>query len=217
MRKFLFLLLSAVMFSYAAAPCIADTVHGVIAEERIINLPNDQAKWYVSVVGDANDARYREILGWFKTNERLKNLKRQVHFCPVTTDTTIYAKRYAPNIKGLPTIRLQRANGVVVYEVSGKDVPMSPEGLNGAMASSVDRRLLLPWRRNHVHPQPAPSPDPLPPVDPEPAPLDDGAAPDFGDQAKVVAGGVIALLIVICAAVGAITGMVVQWQKTYPE
>lgn len=218
MKKSLLLLLCVVVLSCTAAPCVADTLQGVIAEERIINLPNDQAKWYVSVVGDERDARYQQILGWFNTNEKLVNLKNQVHFCQVTNDTAIYAERYSGNVRALPTIRVQQADGVVVYEAAGKNIPMSAEGLNGAIAESV--RPVLPWRRNHVHPQPRPSPDPgpSPPLDPPPQPIDDGAAPILDESDGVgIPTALSVLAIVLSALAGAIAGVVVQWKRTYPE
>ena len=58
--------------------------------EQITNLPQDQDKWYVSVVGDANDATYQSILEWFDSTPDLKELKSQVHFCPVTSDNPIF-------------------------------------------------------------------------------------------------------------------------------
>ena len=100
MNKLLLSVLCLLAVFAAAMPCLADTVNGVLAEERVVNLPQDQSKWYVSVVGNATDPRYNEIVGWFDTNASLKKLKNQVHFCPVTSDTAIYQARYAGNVKG---------------------------------------------------------------------------------------------------------------------
>ena len=93
-----------------AVPVFADiaTVNGVLAEERVVSLPQDGGKWYVSVVGNANDAAYLRLLVWFDNNASLKALKNKVHFCPVTTGTPIYQERYASNVKGLPTVRVQK-------------------------------------------------------------------------------------------------------------
>ena len=101
MNKLLLCAMCVVALFAAVVPCLADTVNGVLAEERVVNLPNDQGKWYISVVGDANNARYNEILGWFDNNPNLAKLKDQVQFCPVTSDTAIYQERYAPNVTGL--------------------------------------------------------------------------------------------------------------------
>ena len=67
MNKLLLCVLCVLALFAAVVPCFADTVNGVLAEERVVNLPNDQGKWYISVVGNANDARYNEVLGWFET------------------------------------------------------------------------------------------------------------------------------------------------------
>ncbi len=149
----------------AVVPCFADTatVNGVLAEERVVNLPNDQGKWYVSVVGNANDAALQRVLGWFDANASLKGLKNQVHFCPVTSGTAIYQERYAANVKGLPTVRVQKPDGTVVYEAAGKNIPMTADGLNGAMAGAVSTaqgiRPILPWRRDMERRCPGPVPD----------------------------------------------------------
>ena len=70
-----------------------------------------------------NDARYNEVLGWFDSNPSLAKLKDQVHFCPVASDTAIYKERYSANVKGLPTVRMQKSDGTVVYEAAGRTFP----------------------------------------------------------------------------------------------
>ena len=98
MNKLLLSVLCVLALFAAVASCVADTVNGVLAEERVVNLPNDSGKWYVSVVGNVNDARYREVLGWFDTYPGLAKAKSQVHFCPVASDTALYKERYAGNV-----------------------------------------------------------------------------------------------------------------------
>ena len=184
MNKLLLSVLCLLAVFAAAVPCLADTVNGVLAEERVVNIPQDQSKWYVSVVGNATDPRYNEIVGWFDTNVSLKKLKNQVHFCPVTSDTAIYQARYASNVKGLPTVRMQKADGTVVYEAARRNLPMTAAGLNGALAGAVSSaegiRPILPWRRDMEHrcPGPCPKPQPNPQPDPEPQPIDDNGPPN---------------------------------------
>ena len=222
MSRFLrYLLCSIALSSCYYTTCYAQEInYGVISEERVINLPNDQAKWYVSVVGNTNDSRYNEILGWFETNEKLVDLKRQVHFIPVTSDTTIYAERYAGNIKALPTIRIQQSDGTVIYEASGKDIPMSPEGLYGAVTESV--RPVLPWRRDmedrlKKRPQPKPGPLPVLPVpDPTPSPIDDGGPPIIDTPAPAKCPAPTAVVVLILSVVlGTVAGLTCAWKKTY--
>ena len=185
MNKLLLSLLCVLALFAAVVPCMA--APGTLAEERVVNLPNDQGKWYVSVVGNANDARYNEILGWFESNPSLHKLKSQVHFCAVTTDMAIYKERYAKNVKGVPTVRVQKANGGVVYEAAGKNIPMTADGLNGALFGAVQNaqgiRPILPWRRGiEEQCSPAPNPGPSTPPPPETGPdvappVDDGGPP----------------------------------------
>ena len=189
MNKLLSLVCVLALFA-AVVPCFADTVNGVLAEERVVNLPQDAGKWHISVVGNVGDARYNQILGWFEGNASLVKLKAQVHFHPVTTDMVIYKERYATNVKGLPTVRMQRADGGVVYEAAGKNLPMTAAGLNGALAGAVmdvqGIRPILPWRRDMERrcpgpqpgPQPGPGPGPGPDLDPEPPPLDNLGTPN---------------------------------------
>jgi len=188
----------------AVVPAIADqaTVNGVLAEERIVKLPNDQGKWYVSVVGDARDVIYQRLLAWFDTSASLKTLKAQVHFCPIAAGTAIYQERYKENVKGLPTVRVQKPGGEVIYEAAGKNLPMSAEGLYGAIADGVYTaqgiRPILPWRREMERrcpgPGPCPQPEPQPQPDPEPQPIDDGGAPVVEPQA----GGLEWVLALLC-------------------
>jgi hypothetical protein len=192
MNKLLLCVLCLLAVFAAAGPCLADTVNGVLVEERVVNLPQDQGKWYVSVVGNATDARYREIVGWFDAHASLKKLKNQVHFCQVTSDTAIYQARYAGNVKGLPTIRMQKPDGTVVYEAAGKNIPLTAGGLNGAIAGAVNTasglRPVLPWRREMERrcpgpcPNPNPQPNPQPQPDPEPQPIDDNGPPNVDPE-----------------------------------
>lgn len=227
MNKLIASVLCVLALCAVAAPCFADTVNGVLAEERVVRLPNDSAKWYVSVVGDANDPRYNEIAEWFNTNPSLKKLRDQVHFCPVTTDTGIYKERYAPNVKGLPTVRVQKPDGTVVYEAAGKNLPLTAGGLNGAIAGAVSNaqgiRPVLPWRREMERrcpgPCPNPQPQPQPQPDPEPQPIDDGGAPVIDDPPveSAVPWGLLPLLCVAGLAVGIACGYGKQlYRKLHP-
>ena len=203
----------------APACASSSSTNGVLAEERVVKLPADDAKWYISVVGSASDAGYRELLGWFDTYPGLVKAKSQVHFCPVTSDTAIYKERYAANVKALPTVRLQKADGTVVYEASGKSIPMTAAGLSGAMASAVSSaqgvRPILPWRREMERrcpgpgPCPTPQPEPQPQPDPDPPPIDDGAAPDFGEQPAAAP----ILWLAVLVPIGFVAGVGVGYGK----
>ena len=155
----------------AAAMCnvaIAEDapIGGVLTEKRIVNLPKDQVKWYISVVGSYRDRRYYNIKKWFSAGD-LYGLRRQVHYNTVDSRTTKFKTRYASSIKELPTIRLQNAEGGIVYEAHGDSIPMSAEGLYAAIADAVNgvQEPILPWRRKHVHPDRKCGPDGCPEPD----------------------------------------------------
>jgi len=216
-------LLLAVLAAVVPASADIATANGVLAEQRVVNLPTDQGKWYISLVGNANDTTYLRVLGWFDANASLKGLKNKVHFCPVTSDAASYQVRYASNVKGLPTVRVQKADGTVVYEASGKNLPMTAEGLYGAIAGAVNAaqgiRPVLPWRREMDHhcPGPGPSPTPGPPPQPDPAPqpIDDGGPPDLEGPVDSVLPAGWAMLIAL--AVGSASGVARKWRETYQQ
>ncbi len=227
MRRFLLALCVLCMVSVVTT-CFADKVNGVLAEERIINLPNDQGKWYISVVGDTRNAQYQTILKWFRQDPALRKLKSQVRFCPVTLNSTIFKTRYATNVGGLPTVRLQNSQGVVIYEAAGKNLPFTAKGFYGAMANSVLKaqgRPILPWRRNRVGPGPAgpcPQPNPVPAPyevpDPVPQPIDNGNEPEFELEPEPVQSSMPPLWLMLTVLVVSVGGGVfVEWKATYAK
>jgi len=227
----LFMLLWAVMFmvvfSFVQVVRSAEiSAPGVIANERVINLPNDSEKWYLSVVGVDGEARYEKILAWFDGDDALKQLRLQVHFRKINNDTVIYRTRYASNVRGLPTVRLQKSKGEVVYEASGNDLPLTAGGLYGALANASsqaqDFGIFRPWggRRNKCPDGRCPiKPEPVKPdkEDPPPAPVDDGGAPEMAAQSgfDMNSAGIGAGVALLCAGVGSGLSVFVQWYRKY--
>lgn len=222
MKRFLLCLLVCALATSAFA---AD--YGVIVKERIVNLPNDQSKWYLSVVGDPSDQQYATVLDWFKTGD-LKKLRDQVHYREIANGTAAYKERYAKNIKGLPTVRLQDHDGVVIYEAAGNSIPMTAGGLYGALADGIMSAQGItfgaegPWGRRgqpsrpcpRPSPGPGPEPAPVPDGDPEPAPIADGGAPVVEPSSGF--GGLLPIVAFILSFLGgAVAGVAVEWKKTY--
>jgi len=222
MKRLLLALCALCMIFAATAPvCAIEASNGVLSEERVINLPNDQGKWYISIVGETKNPQYQTILKWFESDSKLYALRRQVHYIPVTTDKAVYQSRYSMNVKGLPTVRLQNSEGVVVYEAAGENLPFTAGGLYGALANnvaSVQGRPFLPWRKNNACPcpWPNPEPDPVPDpnTDPEPGPLDDGDAPAV-EPVSPLADFPPLWLMFATLGCSAIAGVVVEWRATY--
>jgi hypothetical protein len=156
------------------AVAYADTrVYGVKpVQERVINLPQDQGVYYLTVFGQAGEPRYEQVRSWFQSHAGLANAAAQTKFNTIGADSVMFAERYARTVRQTPCVRLQTASGEVVFEISGADIPMSAEALHSAMAASCLR-----WGRKNYHyhyqcpvePQPQPAPQPPQPV-PQPAP-----------------------------------------------
>jgi hypothetical protein len=185
----------------------ADEAYGVkYAEERVIDLPADQGKWYVTVFGDPTDAKYRSLKGWFDTHPSLKHLKGQTHFHAIATNTTMYRQRYAASTPKLPCVRIQAADSRVMFQVCGRDIPMSADALDQAIRTEL-------FRRRCPQPQPQPQPEPQPKPDPAPQPLDHVGPPDVAPEPKS------SLppwwLLVGLGVLGAGAGVVAKWKETY--
>ncbi len=212
----------------------AETMDGVLTEEHVINLPQDQKAWYLSIVGDGE--RYANLIDLFENDTQLRSLRDQVKFCPVETNSNLYRERYAANVSGLPTVRLQEANGTVVYEASGDNLPFTAEALYGAIADSATGtegifrpwrnggRPLLPWRRkmeNQCRPRPQPCPAPMPAPAPGPLIINPIGPPKFvpapPQEEGSVPGGMALLLSLASLLGGGGVGAVKQLKETYSE
>jgi hypothetical protein len=121
--------------------------------ERVIDLPQDQNRWYVTVIGDPDNAQFRQITAWFNTHPELVQIARATHYSEMSTRSTMYTGRcnqsaqFAP--PSTPCIRIQDQTGNVVYQVSGKNIPLSPEGLVNSMQATC-------FRRRQAAPAPSP-------------------------------------------------------------
>ena len=217
MKNLLLSLLCVCAIVVMVVPCQATAVNGVEADGQSVNLPQDANRWYISVVGNANDAQYREVLGWFDNHTGLRDLKAQVHFCPVASDTPVYQERYAGNVKGLPTVRMQKADGSVMCEAAGKKLPSTATALHKLLVAAVhaDGRI-LPWRREMERRCPPgcvcqPKSEPVKEMPPA---VGDGK-PAVDDADEGLPPGVIILLCVGALVIGGGAGVAVQLKQTY--
>lgn len=152
---------------------LAFAVSAFATEERMINLPQDQGAWYLTVFGEAEDAKFVELQMWLTTDEGLRKLKTQVRFNKYTTDQVRY-QRYAQDVPGLPCIRLQNEKGLVVSEFWGDNIPSAAttlyNGIKGDLQDKTSWGCIRKRRQNKLcpfkqHPQPKP-PVVVDPVEP---------------------------------------------------
>ena len=100
------------------------------------------------------------------------------------------------------------ADGKVMYQVCGQDIPMSADALDQAIRSELFRR-----RRCCPQPQPQPQPEPQPQPDPAPQPLDHVGPPDVAPEPK--SGLPPWWALVGLGVLGAGAGVVAKWKETY--
>ena len=202
MRPRLTLGLTAGLIVALAAACFAT------ATERVAP-PQDHEELYLSVVGDADSAEYKRLLHWFDTNEDLKSLKNATHFRPVTTRSAVYRERYADNVSGLPCIRLQEPNGIIIYETAGRGVPKSANALLNSIEWSTMQ--ILPWRRK-IERRECPNGE----CDPEPGIEYEAAPPVFFEEPEPPEPGVPAAAVILgligATVVGAGAGLVLSYR-----
>ena len=160
--------------------CLLSMSSGVFAiqngvkhtQERVITLPQDQGKWYVSLFGDPNDPKFQLLQQWFQLHSGLDNLRGQTHFNVYPTTSTRY-QRYAKTLPGLPCIRVQNSEGVVASEFWNEYIPMSGESLyQGIRGDLQDKASWGCLRRRRCRPKPQPTPEPVPTPEPILAPVD---------------------------------------------
>jgi len=175
-----YLLAVALLVAASCVPALAgepvmkaDPAYGVrYAQEKVATLPNDQETPYLTLFGDRNDPKFREMVTWFDANETLNGIKTQTHWNVIYTDNPLYGERYAATMPALPCVRLQAVTEEQpVAEYSGVSVPMTADALaRGLNSTASSAKCFLPWRRNHNCPTPSPQPKPIH-VDPPAPPL----------------------------------------------
>jgi len=176
------------------------------ASDRI-DPPQDQGKMHLSVVGNATDPTFRAVTDWFYDDWFLMHFREKTHYHEVTTDTEIFRERYEPNVTGLPTVRLQKADGVVIYESWGRTIPDTPEELalclHWAVFASefpwrnLDSEQCNPWKRCC----------PMPTPEPEVVVIPEEESPDYL-WLKI-------MLVLTAITVGVAIGVAYEWKKTH--
>lgn len=173
-------LLALVLLTASVLPTVAaeapifkvDPAYGAVyVQERIVVLPQDQDKLYLTVVGDPNDPQVKTVLNWFNTHNDLVAIKNQTHyrFMPTTGDSEparYFRARYSAKTPYVPCIRLQKADGTLVVDLGPNQIPATPE----ALFNAVNRPATECFRKNN-NSCPNPNPSPAPNTDPTPGPI----------------------------------------------
>jgi hypothetical protein len=176
--------------------------------ERVVNLPQDANKPYLTIAGKSTDAKYVQVASWFKSNDALVSIKNESHFNALTTESVMFKARYAKTMPVTPIVRLQSPDGVVVFEAKGSEIPANASGLASAIAVKTEG---CPWRRRRCEPEQeeaAPQEEAQPIVAPEPA----------KPEPAGVHIGVLLAVIGVSLAVGAGIGAIQYFKRvTHPR
>jgi hypothetical protein len=129
----------------------------------MLSLPQDQGTWYLTVFGEAEDAKFVELQTWLATDKGLVKLKSQVRFNKYTTDHVRY-QRYVKDMPGLPCIRLQNELGMVVSEFWGANIPSASETLYRGIKGDLQDKTSWGCLKRRGCPKPKPPVEPPAPV-----------------------------------------------------
>lgn len=146
-----------------------------LTEDRIIELPADSGIWHTLLfVHDGWQAHEdcRRLVAWFDTEPGLVSLKSQTKFWVYTESNPYYRQHFAGTLHALPAVRVQNAEGYLIYQASGRNIPRGPADLRRAITREVRAKCPGPY----CFPDQRPAPDSVPP---EPAPdvIPDSVAP----------------------------------------
>jgi hypothetical protein len=185
----------------------ADAAYGVrYTEERVINLPQDQFKPYLTLFGDRHDPKFKSMVKWFDKNKTLTELRDQTHYNVIYSDTRLYRDRYAEAVPILPCVTLQSiADREPVAEFAGLNVPMTADALAKGLNTRAKASQCFKGRRQSAPDEDEEDVAPYA-VDPPPQPL--SAEPSV----KRLSGSIILLILAI---VGGVLGAVKHFSDEY--
>lgn len=170
---------------------------------RVVNLPQDGDKLFLTIAGNPANAKYQQLNAWFKSDANLISIKNETHFNSLATNSVMFKERYAKTTPVTPIVRLQSPDGTPLYEAVGADIPATPAAL--ASAINLKAEAGCPWRRR-CQPQQqeaAPQEEEQPIVAPEPV----------KHEPEGVHLGVMLTVVGVCLTVGAAIGAVQYFKR----
>jgi hypothetical protein len=184
----------------------ADAAFGVrYAQEQVVQLPQDQGKWYLSIFGNEGESKYETLKNWFSTDPQLQGLRVQAHYNTYRADSAMFAERYAQSTS-IPCVRLQDAGGKIVFQATGDSIPMSPQALYNSVNDACRRRC------NPCPPQPQPKP---PTPEPTPNPVKPSPQPTPPAMRDIPSAGLWSLMIGLGLLVGGGAGLAMKVKEEF--
>jgi hypothetical protein len=185
--------------------CLLAFAVSAFATEERVSPPQDQGAWYLTVFGEAEDAKFVELQNWLATDMGLTKLRTQVRFNKYTTDQVRY-QRYVKNMPGLPCIRLQNEMGLVVSEFWGDNIPSASSDLYRGIKGDLQDKTSWGCLRRRRCPKPEPKPEP--PAPPVVVPEPPVGPPVLNEEPEPEESKAWLLLVVLAALGGGAYGFV---------
>lgn len=170
-------------------------------KEAVYELPNDSGKLYLTVAGSASDQKYKDLCGQFSATPEWKELRDSAHYTQLPTNSKMFNGRYAKEYKDFPTIRLQTADGRIVNEWVGRDIPANDQ-LMSELKADCFRRFRQQKQKSTPNKE----------VDQEiKQQLDNSPATPMGEDWPSMK------LVIAAACVGGLLGAWADWQRQRSE
>jgi hypothetical protein len=121
-------------------------------------IPNDSGKLYLTVVGSESDPKYKEVKQALASDQTLAQFASVYHQKAMGTSSTMFVERYSGDYRDYPTVRVQRADGSIVSEVSGANIPPTDQLVSDLKAQCLprNRKQTTPTVQPAIPPQATP-------------------------------------------------------------
>lgn len=170
-------------FVWSLALVVSAVVVARVPAQEVIQLPEDGGLWHTTLIlpsNPASDAASQRLVQHFAKSPRLQRLSAQTMVHRYSPSDPLFEARYAPYFGGvLPALLIQKADGAVVYKISGQAIPQFGEQLADEIAQAIDQCCPL---RPRPQPQPQPSPTPEPDSAPQLPAVNVEIIPDIRPQ-----------------------------------
>lgn len=174
MKRFLIavvLLVACATPSLAATNYRADAAYGVrYATEKVVELPRDNGKPYLTVIGSNADPRFHVLKEWFEQNETLAAIAGQTHYNPIAIEDPRFSERMADEYPVTPCVVLQDGRTFAkVVEFTDAELPMTADALATGLNRKASAAECFGLRSHRQDAAPAPRKDTKPmPTTPSP-------------------------------------------------
>lgn len=177
---------------YAQSTMKADPNYGVrYVAERVVQLPQDESKTYLTVFGSPRDAEYKQLKSWFSSNPDLSAFRDQTRYNEIETTSALYQGRYKNHVPSGTLVRFQDSEGNVIVDLgdhADTKLPMSAEALAKALNGRAPQSAGCIFKHRKEETK----------ADPVSQPLNDGPPVSTEPTGVFVIFGFVCFLVVIC-------------------